>query len=68
MAALAGDENFNRRGVELPEEGSSTVPARIGNVYARKRLRTGTEACPYGSFGFVRHSGESRNPFAGEGE
>ncbi len=49
MAALAADENFNRRGVELPEEGSSTVPARIGYVYARKRPRTGTEACPYGA-------------------
>ena len=48
MATLAADENFNRRGVELPEEGSSTVPARIGNVHARKRPRTGTETCPYG--------------------
>ena len=47
MAALAADENFNRRGVELPEEGISTVPARIGYVYAHKRSRTGTEACPY---------------------
>ena len=27
------------------------MPARIGNVHARKKPRTGTEACPYG-----RHS------------